>query len=533
MDNSETYKLAEKSNSWAFVEARNLRDRLNKLGSLAGLDGENPVLFETGYGPSGLPHIGTFGEVARTNIVRHAFHILTGRNTKLICFSDDMDGFRKVPENVPNQDLLQNYLDQPLTNVPDPFEKYDSFGSHNNAKLKEFLNQFGFEYEFISATDCYKSGKFDNALKEILLHYESIKNIILPTLGEERKKTYSPFLPICPNSGKVLQVNIESINQENNTVSYLDDNTKKLVTVSILGGSCKLQWKCDWAMRWFSLGVDYEMAGKDLSESVILSSRILKVLGKSPPSGFSYELFLDSNGEKISKSKGNGLSIEEWLRYGTPESLSLFMYTNPKRAKKLYFDIIPKTTDEYFSHSKKYEEQTAEEKIENPVWHLHNGQPSNVNFPVTYTLLLNLASVCHAEDIDVVWGYVSSYAPNLKRSAELDSLIQLAVNYYKEKIEPYKKYRLPDDKERKGLIELVQILKTLDHNTSSDEIQSIVFAIGKKLEYQNLRDWFKGLYETVLGQSEGPRMGSFIKLYGIESTKLLLEKVLEGHLTNK
>jgi len=286
-------------------------------------------------------------------------------------------------------------------------------------------------------------------------------------------------------------------------------------------------------MRWFSLGVDYEMAGKDLSESVILSSRILKVLGKSPPSGFSYELFLDSNGEKISKSKGNGLSIEEWLRYGTPESLSLFMYTNPKRAKKLYFDIIPKTTDEYFAHSKKYEEQTAEEKIENPVWHLHNGQPSNVNFPVTYTLLLNLASVCHAEDIDVVWGYVSSYAPNLKRSAELDSLIQLAVNYYKEKIEPYKKYRLPDDKERKGLIELVQILKTLDHNTSSDEIQSIVFAIGKKLEYQNLRDWFKGLYETVLGQSEGPRMGSFIKLYGIESTKLLLEKVLEGHLSNK
>ena len=353
MDNSETYKLAEKSNSWAFVEARNLRDRLNKLGSSAGLDGENPVLFETGYGPSGLPHIGTFGEVARTNIVRHAFHILTGRNTKLICFSDDMDGFRKVPENVPNQDLLQNYLDQPLTNVPDPFEKYDSFGSHNNAKLKEFLNQFGFEYEFISATDCYKSGKFDNALKEILLHYESIKNIILPTLGEERKKTYSPFLPICPNSGKVLQVNIESINKENNTVSYLDDNTKELVTVSILGGSCKLQWKCDWAMRWFSLGVDYEMAGKDLSESVILSSRILKVLGKSPPSGFSYELFLDSNGEKISKSKGNGLSIEEWLRYGTPESLSLFMYTNPKRAKKLYFDIIPKTTDEYFYHLKK------------------------------------------------------------------------------------------------------------------------------------------------------------------------------------
>ncbi|MDC1375553.1 lysine--tRNA ligase [bacterium] len=533
MNISEAKKIAEKSNLWAFVEARNLRDRLNKLRSSAGLDGEAPVLFETGYGPSGLPHIGTFGEVARTNIVRHAFYTLTGRNTKLICFSDDMDGFRKVPENVPNQDFLQKYLDQPLTNVPDPFEKYDSFGAHNNAKLSAFLNQFGFDYEFISATDCYKSGRFDNALKDILFHYEDIKNIILPTLGEERKKTYSPFLPVCPNTGKVLQVKIESINQENNTISYLDANSKELVTVSILGGSCKLQWKCDWAMRWFSLGVDYEMAGKDLSESVILSSRILKVLGKTPPSGFSYELFLDSNGEKISKSKGNGLSIEEWLRYGSPESLSLFMYTNPKRAKKLYFDIIPKTTDEYFSHLKKYEEQTMEQKIENPVWHLHNGQPRNINFPVTYTLLLNLASVCHAEDIDVVWAYVSSYAPNLKRSVELDSLIQLAVNYYKEKIEPFKKYRLPDEKEREGIFELVQILKTLDQSTSSDEIQSIIFTIGKKLEYENLRDWFKGLYETVLGQSEGPRMGSFIKLYGIQATQLLLEKVLEGDLTNK
>ena len=423
---------------------------------------EDPVLFETGYGPSGLPHIGTFGEVARTNIVQYAFHVLTGRSTKLICFSDDMDGFRKVPENVPNQDMLKKYIDHPLTKVPDPFDKYDSFGAHNNSKLIDFLDQFGFEYQFISATDCYKTGKFDNALKQILINYEKIKGIIMPTLGKERQETYSPFLPVCPRTGKVLQVNITSINLEDYTVNYLDPETEVSMNVSILGGSCKLQWKCDWAMRWYALGVDYEMAGKDLSESVILSSKILKVLGKTPPTGFSYELFLDSNGEKISKSRGNGLSIEEWLRYGTPESLSLFMYTNPKRAKKLYFDIIPKTTDEYFSHVKKFHDQTIDQKIENPVWYLHKGNPPQIEFPVTFTLLLNLASVCHAEDTDIVWGYISSYAPNILRNKELDKLISLAVNYYNEKIAPTKKYREPSPKEKKGIVELIEALSNLD-----------------------------------------------------------------------
>jgi lysyl-tRNA synthetase class 1 len=344
------------------------------------------------------------------------------------------------------------------------------------------------------------------------------------------KKTYSPFLPVCPSSGKVLQVNITSIDTERNTISYIDEDTKELVTVSILGGSCKLQWKCDWAMRWFSLGVDYEMAGKDLSESVILSSKILRVLGAVPPTGFSYELFLDENGEKISKSKGNGLSIEEWLRYGSSESLALFMYSNPKRAKRLFFDVIPKTTDEYFSYLKKYDEQSVEQKIDNPVWHLHKGNPKKNELPVTYTLLLNLASVCHANDSETIWGYVSTYSPGVKRSPELDLLIKLAVNYYKEKIEPFKSYRLPDEIEKKGIKELIKSLSVLNEENTSDEIQSLVFSIGKKLEYENLRDWFKGLYQTVLGQSEGPRMGSFIKLYGIKSTIQLLENVLEGKL---
>ena len=370
--------------------------------------------------------------------------------------------------------------------------------------------------------------KFDQALKKILENYEKIKNIIMPTLGKERQETYSPFLPIGPNTGKFLQVNITSFNLDDYTVTYLDPDTQDLITVSILGGACKLQWKCDWAMRWFALGVDYEMAGKDLSESVVLSSRILKVLGKSPPSGFSYELFLDSKGEKISKSKGNGLSIEEWLRYGTPESLSLFMYTNPKRAKRL--DIIPKTTDEYFSHLKKFNEQEIDKKIDNPIWHLHRGQAPHLDFPLTFTLLLNLASVCHAEDIDIIWGYILTYAPDLSRNEELDTIITLAVNYYNEKIAPTKKYRLPNSKEQKGILELIEALSNINDSATSDEIQSIIFSIGKKLEYENLRDWFKGLYETVLGQSEGPRMGSFIKLYGINATKNLLENVLQGNL---
>ena len=526
MDKFNLKKIAEKSNSWPFVEARNLRDRLEK----SGIDNKKIVLFETGYGPSGLPHIGTFGEVARTTIVRNAFEVLTGRKTKLICFSDDMDGFRKVPENVPQQEMLEQYIDQPLTSVPDPYEKFDSFGSHNNSRLKTFLDKYGFDYEFVSATDCYKSGKFDNALKNVLSNYDKIKNIILPTLGKDRQKTYSPFLPICQRTGKVLQVNITSIDIKNNTVSYIDEDTKELETVSILGGSCKLQWKCDWAMRWFALGVDYEMAGKDLSESVILSSKILRVLGGIPPTGFSYELFLDENGEKISKSKGNGLSIEEWFRYGSSDSLSLFMYSNPKRAKRLFFDVIPKTTDEYSTYLKKYQEQELEQRIDNPVWHLHNGCPPQNDLPVTYTLLLNLASVCHANDPEIIWGYVSAYSPGVVRTAELDLLMKLAVNYYKEKIEPFKTYRLPSPKEEIGLKELVKSLSNLNEATSSDELQSLVFSIGKNLEYDNLRDWFKGLYETVLGQSDGPRMGSFIKLYGIKSTKKLLEEVLNGKL---
>ena len=518
--------LAESTNAWPFVEARNLRQRLTNSDLML----KKPILFETGYGPSGLPHIGTFGEVARTAMVQSAFEILTGMETKLICFSDDMDGFRKVPDNVPNQDMLKKHLELPLTKVPDPFEKYESFGAHNNQKLIEFLKKFDFKFEFISSTECYKSGKFDNALKKILQHYQTIKNIILPTLGSERQETYSPFLPICSITGKVLQAHVTSLNVNENTITYLCPETKASKTISILGGACKLQWKCDWAMRWFALGVDYEMSGKDLSESVILSSKILKVLGGKPPSGFSYELFLDGKGEKISKSKGNGLSIEEWLKYGTQESLSLFMYSNPKRAKRLFFDVIPKSIDEYFVNIKNLADQENSKKLDNPAWYIHPKNQPIEYFPVSFNLLLNLASVCHAKNTSVLWKYISNYVPNLKEglNRKFDELVDLSINYYNERILPYKKYRKPSENEKVGIMKLINLLKDLNQEANAEEIQTIVFSVGKEMKYDNLRDWFSALYETVLGQSSGPRMGGFIKLYGIDSTISLLNDVLNG-----
>ena len=517
--------------SWPFTEAKALIDRLKNNNKFDDINEYNPVLFETGYGPSGLPHIGTFGEVARTTMVQNAFYHLTGKASKLICFSDDMDGFRKVPDNVPNQKMLEEHLDKPLTDVPDPFGKFESFGLYNNNKLKEFLDKFGFDYEFISSTECYKSGRFNDALSKILLNYEKIKNTIVPTLGEERKKTYSPFLPICSKTGKVLQVNVVDFDLNSNSIKYQSPVNGNVQSVSILNGNCKLQWKCDWAMRWYALGIDYEMAGKDLSESVILSTKILNILGGSQPSGFSYELFLDGNGEKISKSKGNGLSIEEWLKYGTEESLFLFMYNNPKRAKKLFFDVIPKTIDEYFSFLGKYN-LDSENNHDNPVWHIHKSYPPVEVFPVSFNLLLNLSSVCHADNANDLWNYITNYAPRLKKglNKNFDKLVDLSINYFKDRVLPYKNYRLPSELEIKNIENLINNLRELRNDATSEEIQSIVFKVGKESGYENLREWFSCLYETALGQSSGPRMGGFIKLYGINKSIKLLESVINGGL---
>ena len=525
MPDPELRAAAEASKAWPFEEARRLLKRLERLP-------EEPkeVIFETGYGPSGLPHIGTFGEVARTSMVRHAFGLLSDLPTRLICFSDDLDGLRKVPDNVPERAMLEAHLGKPLTRVPDPFGTHESFGAHNNARLRSFLDRFGFDYEFYSATELYRAGRFDETLLKMLAVYDEVMAIILPTIGPERRRTYAPFLPISERTGQVLQVPIEERDLEAGTITYRDPETGALVETPVTGGRVKCQWKADWAMRWVALGVDYEMSGKDLIDSVRLSSKICRVLGGTPPEGFNYELFLDEKGEKISKSKGNGLTIEEWLRYASPESLSFFMYQKPRAAKRLYFDVIPRTVDDYLSQLARYFEQDAEKRLANPVFHVHEGAPPKAEVPVSFNLLLNLVSASNAHDRDVLWGFIRRYAPEASPEAAplLDELVGYAIRYYEDFVKPAKRYRAAEPHERKALAELAERLAAAPRDADGEALQAIVYEVGKAYEFEPLRDWFRALYEVLLGQSQGPRFGSFIELYGIENTRALIMRALEG-----
>ncbi len=520
MNQPDTFAL--QAQSWPFQEARSLAQRFDEQTPEKGF-----VLFETGYGPSGLPHIGTFGEVVRTSMVRQAFSHLSDLPTKLFIFSDDMDGLRKVPDTIPNQEMMQAHLGQPLTRVPDPFGQYESFGHHNNARLRQFLDFFGFDYEFQSATDWYQSGRFDSVILKILNHYDAVINVIVPTLGPERRATYSPFLPLCPETGKVLQVEVIETRPNDGTIIYRHPSGRQIET-PVSGGRCKLQWKVDWAMRWLALGVDYEMSGKDLIDSVRLSGRITKLLGGSPPNGFTYELFLDENGEKISKSKGNGLRVEDWLHYAPRESLALFMYHAPRRAKRLYFDVIPRAMDDYLSHLAHLAGQTADKVFDNPAWHVHSGTPPHQVPGLNYSLLLNLASVCHAENKETIWGFIKKYAPQSTPQNDplLDRMAACAVAYYKDFIQPHKSYRRAQSAEKEALRDLATCLADLPDDSDAETIQNMVYAVGKRHNFSNLRDWFRTLYEVLLGQSEGPRMGSFIALYGIQSMIRLIDERL-------
>jgi len=469
--------VAEHSNAWPFEEARKIVARLKKTP-------KDEVIFETGYGPSGLPHIGTFGEVARTTMVRHAFRVLTDDKikTRLIAFSDDMDGLRKVPDNVPNKDMLESHLGKPLTMVPDPFGTHDSFGAHNNARLRAFLDHFGFDYEFLSSTECYASGRFDAALLKVLERFDKVMAIMLPSLREERAGTYSPFLPIDPKTGIVLQVPVTGHDAKAGTITYEDPDTKEQVTAPVTGGRCKLQWKPDWAMRWVALGVDYEMAGKDLIDSVKLSGEICKALGGAPPEGFNYELFLDENGQKISKSKGNGLTIDEWLRYASPESLSLFMYREPKSAKRLYFDVIPRTVDEYQQLLDGYQRQDLRQRLSNPVWHIHSGHPPKVEMPVSFSMLLTLVSSSNAENAETLWGFIGRYRPGVtpQTNPALNAQVEYAIHYFRDFVQPEKKFRHPTDPERAALIDLRDALAQFAADAPAEDIQNVVYEVGRR-----------------------------------------------------
>ncbi|TDQ83133.1 lysyl-tRNA synthetase class I [Dongia mobilis] len=524
MTDDRTYAPAARA--WPFEEAKKLVERYK-----AGAPKKGYVLFETGYGPSGLPHIGTFGEVVRTTMVRQAFQRLSDIPTRLFAFSDDMDGLRKVPTNVPNQEMLAEFLGKPLTRVPDPFDKYESFGHHNNAMLRGFLDSFGFEYEFQSSTDWYMSGRFDQGLLDVLRHYQEVQDIMLPSLREERAASYSPFLPVCQKTGRVLQVPVLETNADAGTIVYQDEDGSKVET-PVTGGRCKLQWKPDWAMRWHVLGVDYEMSGKDLIPSVQLAGKICRKLGSPAPEGFNYELFLDEKGQKISKSKGNGLSVEEWLEYAPPESLALFMYQKPRAAKRLYFDVIPRAVDDYLTFTEKFAAETPAQRLENPAWHIHNGNPPTTGASLPYGILLNLASVANAEAKETLWGFISRYLPEATPASApfLDKLVGYAINYYRDHVKPHKQYRAPDAMERKALEDLLARLDAAPADASAEDLQNIVYEVGKQHPFPELRAWFKTLYEVLLGQETGPRMGTFIALYGKAETAALIRQALSGRI---
>jgi lysyl-tRNA synthetase class 1 len=545
---------ARASNAWPFEEAKKLLARIARTG-------QKEVLFETGYGPSGLPHIGTFGEVARTNMVRHAFRVLSEDRiaTRLIAFSDDMDGLRKVPDNVPNPGMLAQHLGKPLTQIPDPFGKYQSFAHHNNAMLRQFLDGFGFDYEFASSTDYYTSGRFDQALLHMLAHFDEIQAVMLPSLREERAATYSPFLPIHPKTGVVMQVPIEACNVTAGTIVWRDPETGEAFETLVTGGHCKLQWKPDWAMRWYALKIDYEMAGKDLIDSVRLSGDIVRAIGGTPPEGFNYELFLDEKGQKISKSKGNGIAVDQWLTYAGPESLALFMYQRPREAKKLMFDVIPRCVDEYLRFLASYPGQDWKARVGNPVWHMHDGAPpapeiladasGTTTTEISFALLLNLVAVANSESKDVLWGFLRRYAPHVgpQSHPNLDRLVGYALRYYRDFVRPAKNYRLADDVEGAALRALSDALADLPPGASAETIQTLLYDIARPIaRYQDFgakgatpqrpgvsNAWFNTLYEILLGEQRGPRFGSFVALYGVGETRALIEKALSGELVEE
>ncbi|MEO3416881.1 lysine--tRNA ligase [Roseovarius sp. CAU 1744] len=522
---SDLRDAALQSKAWPFEEARRVLKRYQKAPPEKGY-----VLFETGYGPSGLPHIGTFGEVARTTMIKRAFELISDIPTRLICFSDDLDGMRKVPGNVPNPEKLQEYLQQPLTSVPDPYGTHDSFGDHNNAMLRRFLDTFGFEYEFISATDFYRSGRFDEVLLRAAERYDDIMKVMLKSLREERQQTYSIFLPIHPDTGRVLYVPMKEVNAKDGTITF-DDEDGREMTLPVTGGNVKLQWKPDFGARWAALGVDFEMYGKDHSTNTPIYDRICEILGQKAPEHFTYELFLDDQGHKISKSSGNGVSIDEWLTYAATESLSYFMYQKPKTAKRMHFDVIPKAVDEYHQQLRAYPTQDAKGQLNNPVWHIHGGDVPASRMVVPFSMLLNLASVSGAEDKGQLWGFIQRYAPEASPEAnpDMDQAAGFAVRYYNDFVKPGKTYRLPTDLERAALEDLRAQLVAYDGAVDDEALQSVVYAVGRD-RFDPLRDWFKALYEVLLGASQGPRFGGFIALYGVDETVQLIDDALAGKL---
>jgi lysyl-tRNA synthetase, class I len=529
---------------WPFVEAQRIIDRLGKIGKSA-------VTAETGYGPSGLPHIGTFGEVARTSFVLQALKTLEPSiDAKIIAFSDDMDGLREVPKNLPNGEMLKEHLGKPLTSIPDPFGQEKSFAHYMNRKLRDFLDSFGFTYQFASSTEQYKSGVFDEGFKRIVEHYDEVSDLFKATIAEEKRAAWSPFFPICASCGRVYSTRVIAVDPKALTVSYACDAPLAGKysccghhgVASILGGGCKVGWKVDWALRWYCLGVDYEMHGEDLLESARLSSKIVKVLGGEPPELFKYELFLDENGKKISKKIGNGISIEEWLRFAPVDSLLYIMYQKPQQAKKMGRAILPEIVDAYLELVAQYDGA----EVDSPVPFISRlskgahadrlpGEKSaeyrGAQKLITYSLVCELVMALNQDDPRIVRDYLLKYQPGIAANvAYYEGLIEDALAYYREVLLPARTVEKADHAMDEALAALrADLARRLaaGEEPDAEALQTAVFQVSKDRQLK-MKDWFRTVYRVFLGQNQGPRIGSFIALLGFEKCIERLDAHLAG-----
>ena len=513
---------------WPFKEAAQIV-KLRKPRS------DRPVLFETGFGPSGLPHIGTFAEVARTSWVRNAFEEVTGLDTRLMTFSDDMDGLRKVPLNFPNQRMLKEHLGRPLCTIPDPFSESDCFSGYMNNKLRDFLDTYQFNYEFKSSSVSYKGGDFDQGLAILLEKVQDVHSIVAPTLGEEKRDSWSPFLPICPSCGSVYSTRVTEYFPSRGEIGFVCDGNGGDFAgcgaegeVSIFSGNVKVGWKMDWALRWYTYEVDYEMYGKDLIESAKLSGRIVRLMGKHPPVGMNYELFLDEEGKKISKSVGKGLTVDTWVEYAPIESLLYYIFQNPRRARRLYWDVVPKCVDDYLDALRKYPTIEPEKSPEQALWHIYgrgNSVPS-YGAQVNFSMVGNLISALGTDAPDLLVEYLNRYD---KKSDDypvvIKELIRKGMNYYRDFILPKKQYRTPLASEADQLRQLLFALEGADF-LNEEELQAIPFELARKNNIDP-KLFFQMFYEIVLGQQRGPRFGSFAKMLGLEHIQQMLNKRIE------
>ena len=503
---------------WPYEEARKLVDRAQ------GYQPGRPVIFESGFGPSGLPHLGTMCEVLRPAYVRRALeNVGDGRPARLIVFIDDIDGLRKVPESVPHRDEWKRYLGQPVARIPDPFGCCKSFADHMIDLLSKFLAPVEVDLELARASEMYASGRFDDALKLMLDKREDIIRVITPTLREENRAGWSPFMPICPACGQVNSTRVVAYHPDRAAVEFSCERDfggahgcGHRAEQSVLGGNAKVGWKVDWALRWYVLKVDYELYGKDLIDSARLSGQILRLLGGKPPIGFPFEMFLDEEGHKISKSVGRGVTVDDWQRYAPIEVLKYFLLLSPRRARKLFIETIPQYVDEYLDALREYARADNVEARRNMALEfvLQSRSSRRFDSSLTYSMTMNLVAALGSSDRDLIWKYLTRYDPAIAGDAETEALgrtlMDCALNYYADFIEPTKKRYAPNNSEREQLKKLIEFLEA-NPDAPGDEIEKKIYDLGREY-YPKPGNIFPLLYRVLLGQDRGPRLGAFIRL---------------------